>query len=684
MTNATILIVEDEISVAENIRKKLEQLGYSVSDIVSSGEQAIRRIREGCVDLVLMDIELEGEMDGIETAEQIRAECDIPIIYLTAHADDEILRRARITGPFAYLLKPLHIKELHSNIAISLYRHSMEKMLKISEARYRRITDTITDYIYTVQIQDGKVCNTYHSPACLAVTGYTDKEFQGNPHLWIEMVYPEDIPVVLAHSAQLLAGNHTRPLEHRIIRKDGTNRWVKNTPVLHHNPAGVLVAYDGIIRDITERKEHELALKEERASLAQCVEERTYELRKANAELAQAARMKDEFLATMSHELRTPLHTILGMTEALQEETFGPLTEKQQNALRSVMESGQHLLSLIGDILDLAKIGAGKFELNFFPVSIEAVCQASLRFITQEALKKHIMLSFSLKSKITTIEADNRRLKQILVNLLSNAVKFTPEGGEVGLEVRSDPGEQHLYFTVWDTGIGITPENLNRLFHPFVQLDGTFSRKHPGTGLGLSLVSRIVDLFGGSITVESEPDKGSRFTVSLPYQDVETSPSDDDLLFAPSQAEEALSYESDDETFEGCRPLVLLAEDQEPNIELLANYLESKGYDISVARDGKEAVERTLAEHPAIILMDIQMPEMDGLEAVQQIRKWEYGLQHDHSEGHEPRSRIPIIALTALAMPGDRQRCLEAGVDEYMSKPVNLRRLTRILDQLVQ
>jgi len=285
--------------------------------------------------------------------------------------------------------------------------------------------------------------------------------------------------------------------------------------------------------EIAERKRAEAALEAARASLAQRVEERTRELRAANEDLARASRLKNEFFACMSHELRTPLHAILGLSEAMQEQTYGLINENQLEALGNIAESGRHLLALINDILDLSKIEAGKLELEMAPVMVEFVCQASLRFINQMAQRKRLKVFTNLDSAVTTIQADERQLKQILVNLLSNAVKFTPEGGSIGLEVagKVEPrqtcgardatslaGQGVIHFTVWDNGIGIAPEDLERLFQPFVQLDSGLTRQYPGTGLGLALVRRLVNLHGGSISVESEPGKGSRFTVSLPWQ----------------------------------------------------------------------------------------------------------------------------------------------------------------------
>jgi signal transduction histidine kinase/DNA-binding response OmpR family regulator len=248
------------------------------------------------------------------------------------------------------------------------------------------------------------------------------------------------------------------------------------------------------------------------------VAERTADLSAANAELARAVRAKDEFLAAVSHELRTPLNAILGMSEGLQDEVYGPLNERQIKSLSTIAGSGRHLLSLINDILDISKIEAGKLELTISPVSVESVCQSSLGLIAQAARKKQLKVSYSFDVAVTTVQADVRHLKQILVNLLSNAVKFTPEGRAIGLEVVGDVENEMVHFTVWDAGIGIPHEQMDRSFEPFVQLDGSLSREYEGTGLGLALVRRLSDMHGGSVAVESQVGQGSRFTVSLPWQ----------------------------------------------------------------------------------------------------------------------------------------------------------------------
>ena len=418
-----------------------------------------------------------------------------------------------------------------------------------------------------------------------------------------------------------------------------------------------------LTQEVNERKQVQAALATERTFLAQRVEERTAELSAAIAELERAARLKDEFLANMSHELRTPLNSILGMAEILKENVYGDLNSEQQQSVGYIEESGNHLLALITDILDMAKIEAGKTELLIAPVVAQDVCQASLLFVKQTAQKKQINVSTAFDPAVDVVQTDERRLKQILVNLLSNAVKFTPEGGQIGLEVTGDKAAGVVRFVVWDTGIGIARQDMSRLFQPFEQLDNRLSRQYEGTGLGLVLVYRLVELHGGSVTVESEgKDKGSRFTVSLPW-----GVSDNGLTTAPLSLQPEPATVSDQPS-----AVVLLVEDNDANVATIQTFVQAKGYQVLTARSGIEALERIWEERPDIILMDIQMPGMDGLEVIQHLRA-------DATLNH-----IPVIALTALAMPGDRERCLAAGANEYLSKPVSLKKLTQLIAKLVK
>lgn len=389
--------------------------------------------------------------------------------------------------------------------------------------------------------------------------------------------------------------------------------------------------------------------------------EQNYEqLRHVNQQLIQAAQAKDDFLANMSHELRTPLNAILGLSEVLQEQVYGPLTEKQTKSIRIIEESGRHLLALINDVLDVAKMEAGKFELDIAPVEVSQLCQSSLRLIKQAAHKKRIKVTFQLDEDVITIAGDERRLKQMLVNLFSNAVKFTATGGLVGLEVKGLTEEEQVHFIVWDTGIGINSTDMRRLFQPFSQIDSSLTRQHTGTGLGLVMVKHLAEMHGGDVSVTSDVGQGSRFTVSLPWTNSRPQPA--------NQNEETPSLPSTMASLADM-PLILLAEDNDNNILTIKDFLEAHGFRLIVAHDGVEAVQLTFSEQPNLILMDIQMPKLDGLQAIQQIR--------------ETLTTIPIIALTALAMPNDRKRCLNAGANDYMSKPVSLKGLHQTIITLL-
>lgn len=432
------------------------------------------------------------------------------------------------------------------------------------------------------------------------------------------------------------------------------------------------------------------------------------DLQRTNAELARATRLKDEFLANMSHELRTPLNAILGMTEGLQEEVFGPLTNRQRRSLTTIETSGNHLLSLINDVLNVAKIESGQFELDHAAVNVRLLCDSSLTLVKQLAHEKRLHIETRVSKSLPELYGDERRLRQMFVNLLSNAVKFTPEGGRITVTAaytalspeesvsnrdlfhlkpvietarESEPEESvsnrdlfHpegdpadtvgiLALSVADTGIGISPENANKLFQPFIQIDSALNRQYQGTGLGLALVRRITEIHGGKVTLTSEIGSGSCFTVQLPIIPI---PAGNVSATTPTNSIEVVAPLAP-----ATAPLILLAEDNAANISTITAYLTAKGYSLMVAQNGLEAVNLATSANPDLIFMDIQMPHLDGLEAIRQIRQ------------NPALANVPIVALTALAMPGDRERCLAAGADDYISKPIRLKHLAQLISTLL-
>ena len=331
----------------------------------------------------------------------------------------------------------------------------------------------------------------------------------------LDVIDPEWHTVYQACFERILAGEDIVEQELVLRTKTGEHLYV-DWNATQRRDGDRIIASQSYLRNTTRRRLAEQALLAERNSLAQRVAEQTAELRAANEHLTLALRLKDEFLANVSHDLRTPLQA-LGMTaEMLHAQHYGPLNERQAMALERMQANLGYLGDLVNDVLDLAKLQSGKFKLHMDRVRLAEAAQASMRLVEPLAVAKRQQLQLKALADVPEVEADPQRLQQILVNLLSNAVKFTPEGGVVGLELASDDVQRQVRLTVWDTGIGIPPTELGRLFQPFTQLDNEVNRKQRGTGLGLALVAQLAHLHNGQVMVESMPGSGSRFTVILP------------------------------------------------------------------------------------------------------------------------------------------------------------------------
>ena len=412
--------------------------------------------------------------------------------------------------------------------------------------------------------------------------------------------------------------------------------------------------------DELHRKNHEL-----NAEVARRAEtENRLRVAKTAAEAASAA--KSDFLAVMSHELRTPLNSILGFSDVLREGIQGELNEDQQKSVDNISTSGKHLLSLINDILDLSKIEAGKETLNLESLEVEPLCEDVVTLLGSRAEKRSIRIERWVCDEVAHVTGDRRRVRQILFNLLSNAMKFSREGGRVGLEVglrsKADGTDGMVEFVVWDEGIGISKENQKKLFEPFVQVDSRLVRNHEGTGLGLSLVKRLVRLHGGQVEVESEEGEGSRFIVLLPWSKTATGRASTESV-RDETVKRSLARAPDR------RPLVLLVEDNELNQQSITTYLEANRFEVLVADNGESALRLAETQEFDLVLTDVQMPDMDGLELTRELRR------------REATRDVPLIALTAQAMNDDRERCLNAGTNDYLAKPLDLARLVELANK---
>jgi len=505
--------------------------------------------------------------------------------------------------------------------------------------------------------------------------GYEPRSCASTYENWLNIIHPDDQEQVETQMSRVVEQREALNLEYRVLLPDDNVRWIGDLGEIVYDANGQPRGMAGIQVDITSRKhaEKQLRLSSERLSLA-------------NAELARADRLKDEFLAGMSHELRTPLHSVLGLSEALLETAFGELSGQQRQFIEMIQQSGSHLLDLINDILDLSKVQSGKMNLQMSEVSVEELCDISLCFVRQQATHKQITIECHVGSDVNVVWVDELRTRQVLINLLSNAVKFTPEQGSVTLTVVIDSYHDAVAFYVADTGIGIAPEQMDLLFQPFVQLDSGLARRYEGTGLGLALVKKIVEMHGGSVSLESTIGEGSCFKVLFPLKQPRAEPeeSGSEDTIATMHRSSATLVEADcpipDKTQSGTQGdmvehrliRVLLAEDHEDNIILLSNYLQQHHMEMTVARSGLEVLYHVAQQSFDVILMDIQMPEIDGLTTMYKL--------HNDQTVRTP----PIIVLTALAMPGDRERCMAAGAQDYLTKPVNLKYLRSLIRKYAQ
>ena len=426
-------------------------------------------------------------------------------------------------------------------------------------------------------------------------------------------------------------------------RKGDAKHWVLTEARAIQN--GIRHGFRMAVVDITERKRMEEELKE-----------RTAELVLAKEAAESATNTKAAFLANMSHEIRTPMNAVIGFTSLLLDE---PMNSDQKEFVEGIREGGEALLAIINDILDFSRMEK-EMELELQPFSLKQCIDESLDLVVVQASNKCLNLSSTIKyGTPDTIIGDHGRLRQILVNLLANAVKFT-DIGDVSLTVSSkanDKGQQIL-FRIRDTGIGISEDKIKEIFEPFNQVERAISRKRDGVGLGLAISKQLVELMGGKIWAESVPGKGSTFSFTIQAAAISSK---------RSNLEEIKKDEIPEKNPQRKSLRLLVAEDNPSNQKVLVEMLKRLGYKPDVAADGREVLQALERQDYDLVLMDIRMPEMDGITATREIRKiW-------------PESGPKIIAITAFALEGDREKCLNAGMDDYISKPVQKKALEAVL-----
>ena len=517
-----------------------------------------------------------------------------------------------------------------------------DQTLRASEVTYRRLFEAAKDGILILDVDTGRITDV--NPFLVTLLGFSRSEMIGKT---VGELSPfKDIESNQAMLKRLQEHKYVRYEDLPLETRDGRHIAVEFVSNVYQ--AGDKKVIQCNVRDITERKK---------------AEQRMNQLHKEADEARIAAdsanRVKSQFLANMSHELRTPLGVVIGLANVLA--LSRPLTKKQIEYVSTLQVSAGSLLTLISDLLDVSKIDSGIIVLEEVPFSLSKVMEEVTSMMSIRANEKNLAFTMDDQSvKGTRFLGDPMRLRQILLNLCGNAVKFT-EQGSVHVSVKSHPIDDSRYevsIAVTDTGIGIAPDKIASVFDRFVQAETSMSRRYGGTGLGLTISKTLVELMRGTIHVESVLGQGSAFIVEIPLRLAPNSPSDE-------TEEEA----AQPPLISNAR--VLLVEDHEPNILVESTYLDLMGLECDVARNGEEALKKFALRKYDLILLDVQMPIMDGLEVTHHIRS---------QEKLKGLPRTSIIGMTAYALAGDRQSCLAAGMDEYISKPFDPEELkTKVL-----
>lgn len=532
-----ILIVEDENIVAMDIERGLKTLGYNVVGVVNNGADALSIAEKKNPDLILMDIQIKGPIDGIETSVVVREKLNVPVIFLTAHADEATLQRAKQAGPFGYILKPFEETELHTAIQVALQKHrsvgeeqkKMVSALEKSEELFSLMVESVRDYAIIILDLNGKV-HSWNKGA-ERIYGYSAVEAQ-NMHF--SVLYSEEEALNGAPQWELSEANRSGSLEFEgwKIRKDGTRFWGAFLITRMIDKQNIQLGYSLVTRDLSERRRSEERLRMANESLERRVEERTQRL-------TEALRTRDEFLSIASHELKNPLTTLclqlrllnrfietcfqdehLTLLKTSPEATFEKLTK----AIGSCERQSLRLASLIDELLDITRIRTGKFELRKELLDFEDLLKEVVDRMKHEypSLEK---LQIFRPQESAIGKWDRSRLEQVVVNLLSNAVKYG-NNEKIEVIIENSPDRRFLRFTVKDHGIGIDPAHQKKIFDIFERVDS--DKKVAGLGLGLYIVRQIVSAHGGNISVQSLLGAGSSFIVDIPTslsEDKELQPS---------------------------------------------------------------------------------------------------------------------------------------------------------------
>ncbi|MBE9092752.1 response regulator [Tychonema sp. LEGE 07203] len=645
-----VLIVDDRSENLVALEAILNKPYYNLVK-ATSGAEALRCLLNEDFAVILLDVQMPG-MDGFETATMIRSRDrsrSTPIIFITAFSsNDTHVFKGYSLGAVDYLFKPLEPEILTSKVQVfvELFQKTAEVKrqatqlaavngeLSKSEERFRTLCACSPLGIYLADVA-GRC--TYMNPRCQAISGLILEESLVS--VWQRSVHPEDRDRVVADWLNWIKEGQEYSSEFRLADKENV-RWINVQSSPMFSDLGKLIGHVGTVRDVTDRKQAE----EERGRL---LREQV-----ARQEAERANQMKDEFLAILSHELRTPLNAILGWSRLLRAKKFDETTIDK--ALETIERNAKSQAQLIEDILDVSRILRGKLNFNLYPINLKNVIEMAIESLRPLAEAKSIAIEFQGSSDVVTVIGDSDRLQQVVWNLLSNAIKFTPDGGKVDVRLELVGGEAQIQ--VIDSGIGIAVDFLPYVFDRFRQADSSTTRSYGGLGLGLAIVSHLVEQHGGKVRAENNRGGGAKFTVSLPVAPNSGQGAWDDD-FELNQATEVLP------TLANLQLLVV--DDDDDTREFLIALLEQQGAIVRSAASVAGALSALESYWPDVLLSDIGMPEADGYELIARVREME--LQRDR--------KMPAIALTAYARESERRQALESGFQMHLSKPVEVTEL---------
>lgn len=667
----TVLVVEDDPGLAELIGEKAEDCGFKVASVCSAEEAIAWLNKNDRPRLMILDFSLPGmnARDFISSFSENKPGLP-PFIISTGQGDERIAVEMMKLGALDYIVKGGHflellpeaIRKVDRHIENELQRKLAEEKLRESEESYRNQFENNSSVMLLVD-SSGRITD-----ANAAATS-----FYGHSRDKLANMSINELDETAKSGSQLMqkwVSGKGQAVEFTHCLADGSKRNVvisaskikfKGQMLLHT-----------IIQDITARKQAEKALIETNRRL----EEATMTATQMTLQAKMASRAKSEFLANMSHEIRTPLNGIIGITGLLLETE---LNDEQQHFVNIINSSGESLLGLVDEILDFSKIEAGKLLLEAIDMNLQSLIKEFVAIMKVRAQQKGLELNYSISPDVpANLHGDPARLRQILNNLVGNSIKFTPSGHiDIKLSLVNRNSKKALIkFEVIDTGIGIPAHKFDLLFKKFSQVDASTTRKHGGSGLGLAISKQLAEMMGGEIGVESEDGKGSKFwfTASFILQSEIPAPADvgSDNQKSEKLPEQDIAAGAKTSKFFNRSLRILLAEDCATNQQVALSILKKLNLQADIVKCGEEAIKAIEKTAYDLILLDIQMPGIDGFETTSRIRKLEETLH---------RGALPIIAMTAHSLPGYREKCIKAGMNDYISKPISIKTVAEILEK---